>query len=62
MELLNTFFSASGKNNFYNSLASMKSSPMHSPRPLSNLDMELTFAKDLNYHPIEEENDMMMIS
>lgn len=60
MDLLNTFFSASGRNNFYNSLASIKSSPLHSPRPLSNLDMDLTFAKDLNYQPIEEENDLMI--
>jgi hypothetical protein len=31
MELLNNFFSASGKNNFYNSLNSFKSSPLNSP-------------------------------
>lgn len=48
MELLNNFFSASGKNNFYNSLNSFKNSPLLSPRPISNLDIDVTFAKDHN--------------
>ena len=49
MELLNNFFSASGKNNFYNSLNSYKSSPMNSPlHEISQND--ITFANDANSH------------
>lgn len=47
-ELLNNFFTASGKNNYYNTLNSIKTSPVYSPRPGSNQDNDLdfTFSKD----------------
>eukprot|EP00347_Sterkiella_histriomuscorum_P005701 403355597 len=45
MELLNNFFSTSGKNNFYNQLPSQKASPLYSPRSTSKNDNnDLTFA------------------
>ncbi|CDW81930.1 UNKNOWN [Stylonychia lemnae] len=48
LDLLNNFFSTSGKNNFYNSLNSFKSSPHYSPRPVSTInENDLTFANHL---------------
>ena len=48
VDLLNNFFTASGKNNFYNQLHSIKTSPMYSPKLV---DPEMTFAGFKNHEP-----------